>query len=204
MAAPTGKNTNLNAIPRGQKVFFWYGVTVNADGSIAVDPTAPGYLVNTGVSPAHPNGRCIGYTQDGSILSFKATAEDLPVDQEDEPIGESYIGKESHIKTSMLQILDFDNVAALTPGMSAVSGTGWHGVADGNLPSFTLVPVAAVALLPSDPTRVQVQLIYAGKNVAEFNAHLAKQYGKTPLDIMGRTSGRSDGRTCMWYTTDAA
>jgi hypothetical protein len=204
MAAPTGSNKNLNAIPRGQKVFFWYGVTINSDGSIAVDVTAPGYIVNTGVSPPHPNARCIGYTQDGVILSFKATPEDLPVDQEDENIGESYVGKESHMKTSMLQILDFDNVAALTPGLVAVSGTGWHGVSDRTQSTFPLVPVAAIALLPSDPTRAQVQLIYAGKNVAEFSAHLAKQYQKMPLDIMGRLSGRADGATCNWYTTDPA
>jgi hypothetical protein len=57
--------------------------------------------------------------------------------------------------------------------------------------------------MPKDPTRFQVMIIFAGRNVADFSVKLTKQYGKTPIDIRGRSAGRTDGKTCLFYTTDA-
>jgi hypothetical protein len=200
MAAPTGINHNLAAVMRGVKAEFWRGPTINADGTITLQ--ADGSLLNSGVTPPHPNAFNLGYTQDGATLTRAKTFEDLPVDQEQEPIGDALISTDVHLKTTMLQVRDYDNLAALESGMNAVTGTGWKGIADGGL-SFTLFPIAVISPLPNNPALFQVIIIYAAKNAGSLDLKLAKQWNKTPIDLVARPAGRADGRTFMVYETTA-
>lgn len=200
MAAPTGINHNLAAVMRGVKAEFWINPTINADGTIELE--ADGSLLNSGVSPPHPNARNIGYTQDGAALTRSKTSEDLPVDQEQEPIGDALIGTEVHLKTTMLQVRDYDNLAALEAGMNAVTGTGFKGIADGGM-NYVLFPIAVISPLPNNPALFQVIIVYAAKNVGELNLTLAKAWNKTPLDLVARPAGRSDLRTFFVYETTA-
>lgn len=200
MPAPTGINHNLAAVMRGVKAEFWYNPTINSDGTITLQ--ADGSLANSGVSPAHPNARNIGYTQEGCALTRTKTFENLPVDQEDEPVGDGLTGTEVHLKTTMLQVRDYDNLAALEVGLSAVNGTGWKGIADGGH-VITLFPIACISPLPNDPTKFQVIIVYAAMNQGALDLKLAKQWNRTPIDLIARPAGRADGRTFMVYETTA-
>jgi hypothetical protein len=198
MPAPTGINHNLAAVMRGVRAEFWLNPTINADGTIDVEED--GSLLNTGVDPPHPNARNFGYTQEGATVTRGKTFEDLPVDQEDVAIGDAMTGTEVHLRTTMLQVRDYDNLAAIEAGMSVVTGAGYKGIADGGN-SFTPFPIAVISPLPNDPTNFQVIIIYAAKNVGELSLTLAKEYNKTPIDLVARPAGRADGRTFFVYET---
>ena len=104
MAAPLGINHNFAAVMRGVKSEWWINPTINADGTITLQPD--GSLQNSGGSPAHPNARNLGYTSEAAALTRTKTFEDLPVQQEQEAIGDALIGTEVHLKTTILQVRD--------------------------------------------------------------------------------------------------
>jgi hypothetical protein len=201
MPAPTGINHNIAAVMRGVKAEFWISPTINADGTITLQPD--GSLLNSGVTPPHPNARNVGYSQDGFMLSRTPTFEDLPVDQESEPIGDAYLTQDVHLTTKILQVRDYDNLAALAPGLSAQAGTGWKGISDSAVQSYILIPVAVVSPLPNDATKFQVIIVYAAKNVGKLDLTLAKKWNVTALDMVARPAGRTDGKTFMVYETTA-
>lgn len=192
-------NHNLAAVMRGVKAEFWLNPTINADGTITLLPD--GTLENTGVSPDHPNAKNLGYTQEGATLVRSKTREDLPVDQEQGNIGNALTGTEVHLRTTILQVRDYENLAALESGLGAVSGTGFKGIADGDL-SISLFPIAVISPLPNDSTLFQVIIVYAAENVGELNLTLAKTWNTTPIDLMARPAGRADGRSFFVYETE--
>ena len=198
MAAPTGINHNLAAVMRGVKAEFWINPTINADGTITLQPD--GSLLNSGSNPPHPGARNIGYTQDGATLTRGKTRESLPVDQEQTPIGNALTDTEVHLKTTILQVRDYDNLAALESGILAVTGTGFKGIRDGGT-DINLFPIAVISPLPENSSYFQVILVYAAENVGDLSLVLAKAYNTTPIDLMARPAGRTNGATFFVYDT---
>lgn len=188
-------NQSILKIARGVPVRLYIKPTINADGTITLG--AGGILDST----THATAVEIGFTQDGIELTRGITKEGLIVDQRNSEILPAITDQDVHLKTTILQIRDYVNMASLNPGLTVMSGTGFSGMSDQLTQTITQIPVVAIAPSPNDPTKFLVIIIYAGVNEAPFRVFLGKKYSTTPLDIKAQDAGRTDGKTFAWYET---
>ena len=188
-------NQTIAKISRGLPIRVYLNPTINTDGTITL--TASGTLDGT----AHVNAKEIGYTQDGFELTRSTTVEGLPTDQTKDEVVNSLAGQDVRLKTTMLQIRDYANLVLLNPGMVAVTGTGFSGIADNDSTVIATCAVACVAPTPNDATKFKVIIGYACYNVAPFNEKLAREYNRTPLELKVVNAGRTDRRTFFSYET---
>lgn len=186
---PEVTNQSTIRIMRGVPLRFYLDPTINADGTITLNET--GALD----ADAHPDAVELGFTQDGAVFTRGTTFEDLAVDQRFTSILNSLTAATASLKTKVLQVRDWDNLAMLNPGTTVMVGTGFTGISDQVEQTFDLHAVAAVAPTPDDPNTSTVFLLFACYNVAPLDLTLAKKYNVTSIELRAQDAGRADGKT---------
>lgn len=153
-------------------------------------PAANGKLVlHSDGSPdagTNPDAIHVGMTEAGSAVSVKQTFQDFFADEFQDPIIKRITAQEAAITGSWIQVLHYDILEVMTPGVTRADGAGFDKVTFGGNRTINYYSTALIFPLEDNPDLFGVFHLYKAINDPGLAFEVgSKKLGTSPFAFKG-------------------